>query len=105
MADVDPGPFATAPVPEVTVSAPGDLDRHLLESAGPFVVRGLVSDWPLVQAGRKSGREARAYLLSKSRAAQFVVSIGESGSGGPLFYTPDIRVDFRTLRAGPPDIF
>ena len=105
MADVDPGPFATAPVPEVTVSAPGDLDRHLLESAGPFVVRGLVSDWPLVQAGRKSGREARAYLLSKSRAAQFVVSIGESGSGGRLFYTDDMRMNFRTLRAGLPDIF
>jgi hypothetical protein len=69
------------------------------------VVRGLISDWPLVEAGRKSAKEARDYLLSKSRAAQFVVSIGESGAGGRLFYTDDMRMNFETLRAPLSDIF
>ena len=105
MAEADPGAFAATPVPEIAISRPEDLDRHLLDAVAPFVVRGLVADWPLVAAGRKSARDAREYLLGKSRAAQFMVSVGERGSGGRLFYTDDMRMNFRTARAALPDIF
>ncbi len=105
MAEADPGPFAATPVPEVTVRDPDDLDQRLLAARAPFVVRGLVADWPLVEAGRKSDRAARDYLLSKHRDTQFVVSIGERGSGGRLFYNAEMGMNFRTVRAKLPDIF
>jgi hypothetical protein len=105
MAEADPGTFAAAPVPELTLPGPDELDRHLGLSRTPFVVRGVVSEWPLVQAGRKSDREARDYLLGKHREAQFMVSIGERGSGGRLFYNADMGMNFRTVRARLPAIF
>ena len=105
MAEADPRTVAPAPVPEVTLSGPDELDRQLRSARAPFVVRGLVAEWPLAQAGRKSPREARDYLVRKARKAQFTVSIGERGSGGRLFYTNDMRMNFRTVRASLPDIF
>ena len=105
MADADPAISAATPVPEITVCGPDELDQHLRSARAPFVVRGLVADWPLVEAGRKSDRASRDYLLSKHRDAQFMVSIGERGSGGRLFYNDDMRMNFRTVRARLPDIF
>ena len=93
------------PVPEVAAMPATELDVHLRDADRPFVVRGLVADWPLVEAGRKSGREARDYLLSKRRDAQFVVSVGARGSGGKLFYDEAMRMNFRTAKAKLPDIF
>ena len=93
------------PVPEVAAMPATELDVHLRDADRPFVVRGLVADWPLVEAGRKSGREARDYLLSKRRDAQFVVSVGARGTGGKLFYDEAMRMNFRTAKAKLPDIF
>jgi hypothetical protein len=93
------------PVPEVPAVPAGELDGRLREADKPFVIRGLVADWPLVEAGRKSGHEARGYLLGKRRDTQFVVSVGEWGSGGKLFYDDAMQMNFRTTRAKLPDIF
>jgi hypothetical protein len=93
------------PVPEVAAMPATELDVHLRDADRPFVVRGLVADWPLVEAGRKSGREARDYLLSKRRDTQFVVSVGARGTGGKLFYDEAMRMNFRTAKAKLPDIF
>lgn len=105
MADADHRTFAAAAVKELTVSGPGELGRQLCDANSPFVVRGLVSDWPLVEAGRSSPRAARDYILGKSRAAQFTVSIGKHGSGGRLFYDDDMRMNFSTARAPLAEIF
>jgi hypothetical protein len=92
-------------VPEVHVDGPAELDALLRESKKPFVVRGLVSDWPLVEAGRRSGREARDYLLRHRRNALFTASIGEPGSDGRLFYDDAMQMNFRTVRAKLPELF
>jgi len=106
VAEADPRPTGhAAPVKEISVGAAADLDRQLREAKTPFVIRGLVSDWPLVEAGRKSGRDARDYLLRKRRNAQFTVSIGEAGTGGRLFYDEAMGMNFRTVRAKLPEIF
>ena len=81
------------------------LDARLKGARTPFVVRGLVADWPLVEAGRKSGREARDYLLGRSRDVPFVVSIGEAETGGRLFYDDAMQMNFRTARGKLPEIF
>lgn len=106
MAEADPGIFSgLARIPEVAVADPEDLDARLRAATEPFVVRGLVSDWPLVAAGRRSARDARDYLLRRRQDRQFTVSVGEPGSGGRLFYDAAMAMNFRTVRAKLPDIF
>lgn len=106
MADVDPGSFSPlAAIPEVTVSGPDELDRRLRGAEEPFVVRNLVRDWPLVEAGRRSGQAARRYLLERARNVPFMVSYGPPETRGRLFYDDAMRMNFRTARAALPEIF
>jgi len=105
MAEADPGILAgLARVPEIAATA-GELDALLRGADQPFIVRGLVADWPLVQAGRKSGRDARDYLLRRRRDRAFTVSVGAPGSGGRLFYDDAMAMNFRTATAKLPEIF
>src|ERR1044072_717146 len=78
MAEADPGILSA--IDEIRVSGPDDLDAALRIAKAPFVVRGLVRDWPLVQAGLRSAREARDYILSKARPRPFTVSAGAPGA-------------------------
>jgi hypothetical protein len=106
MAEADPGRFdALARVSEVAVAGTAELDRRLREADRPFVVRGLVADWPLVEAGRRSGRDARAYLLGLRRDRAFAVSVGQPKSGGRLFYDDAMGMNFRMAQAKLPDVF
>ena len=106
MAEADPGIFAgLTPVPEAKISGQDDLDARLRAADAPFVARGLVADWPLVEAGRRSGRDAREYLLLRRRDVAFTVSVGTPESGGRLFYDEAMGMNFRTLRAKLPEIF
>ena len=90
---------------EVTVADAADLDARLRDSDQPFIVRGLVSDWPLVAAGQRSPADARAYLQSRQRDRPFMVSVGDAASDGRLFYDDAMAMNFRTMRARLPDIF
>jgi len=92
-------------IAEITVADAAELDTRLKIAEQPFVVRGLVSDWPLVQAGQRSAREAREYLARHARDTGFVVSVGEPKSDGRLFYNSDMGMNFRTLKAKLPEIF
>ena len=96
---------ALPPVPEVTVADAAELDRRMRAADRPFVVRGLVAEWPLVQAGRQSAAEARAYLLRHRREMPFTVSVGTGETGGRLFYDEAMGMNFRVMRAGLPEIF
>ena len=82
-----------------------DIDARLKGAHEPFVIRGLISDWPLVQAGLESPRAARAYLLDHRRDRAFTVNIGEPGAGERLFYDDAMGMNFRTGRASLNDIF
>lgn len=94
-----------APVPEEQVADAIELDARLRDADRPFVVRGLVDDWPLVEAGRRSGRDARDYLLRRRRDRPFTVSVGAPDSGGRLFYDDAMGMNFRTLTAKLPEVF
>jgi hypothetical protein len=105
MADAPPPPIdALRPVAEEQVAA-GELDALLAGARTPFVVRGLIADWPLVKAGLDSGAAARAYLLAHRRDRAFMVNIGEPGAGDRLFYDDSMAMNFRTGRVGLPEIF
>ncbi|TPG20404.1 cupin-like domain-containing protein [Sphingomonas koreensis] len=106
MPEADPGVAGSIPaVAEVTVADAADLDRRLREADRPFVVRGLAADWPLVQAGRRSARDARDYLLARRKDVPFTVAVGMPGDDGRMFYDKEMQVNFRTLEAKLPEIF
>ena len=78
-----------ARVPELE----GELDLLLRGREQPFVVRGLATHWPLVEAGRK-GRDALfGYLESHARDREFVWSVGKE-PGQSIFYDAEMAVNF-----------
>lgn len=92
------------PIAEVEVADTATLDRLLREATAPFVVRGLVADWPLVQAARRSSQAARDYLVAHHRDVPFTVSVGRPGGGDRLFYDDAMAMNFATVRAKLPEI-
>lgn len=105
MADRD-GPIydRLARVPEREWSGAG-LDSLLDDAREPFVLRGLVADWPLVAAAKRSARDVRRYLLDHARDRPFMVSIGPPGHDGRLFYDHDMAMNFRAGTGKLADIF
>lgn len=81
------------------------LDALLKNARSPFVIRGHVAHWPLVQAGLKSPKSARAYLLGRARDVPFAVSIGQPGHDGRMFYDAAMGMNFQTARGKLTDIF
>lgn len=105
MADAGALPAMALPaVPERSVEA-ADLDAFLREASEPTVIRGLASDWPLVEAGRSGGAAARSYLAGFARDRAFTVNIGQPGGGDRLFYDQEMRMNFRTGKAALAEIF
>ena len=106
MAEADPGIFDSLPaVREIELADAAALDAALRDYPKPFVVRGLASQWPLVEAGRRSGREAREYILRHHRDRAFTVSIGDPRHGGRMFYDETMAMNFRTGKAKLPEVF
>ncbi|GAA0862759.1 cupin-like domain-containing protein [Sphingopyxis soli] len=105
MADRD-GPIydRLARVPEREWRGAG-LDSLLDDAREPFVLRGLVADWPLVAAARRSARDVRGYLVDHARDRPFMVSIGPPGHDGRLFYDHDMAMNFRSGTGKLADIF
>ncbi|MDE2619472.1 MAG: cupin-like domain-containing protein [Sphingomonadales bacterium] len=106
MADDAPASLADLPrVAELPAATGPALDRVLRGATEPFVMRGLVADWPLVEAARQSDRDARSYLVDRARDVPFAVSIGTPGQGGRLFYDETMAMNFRMARGKLADIF
>jgi Cupin-like domain len=108
----DPAPFAFSTLPRVAervAASPAaqlqGLDALLQTTRTPFVIRGLVAHWPLVQAGLQSPRAARSYLLERARDVPFAVSVGPPGHDGRMFYEPNMAMNFQTARGKLADIF
>lgn len=105
MVDGDPAIFAAIPaVAEREATTPAALDNLLRGSRLPFVIRGLVADWPMVEAGLRAPREVRRYLVERARDVPFAVSIGPPGHDGRMFYDAAMEMNFRTARGKLADI-
>lgn len=106
MAEADPSIFAAMKaVPEREVRDEAALDALLKDAREPFLVRGLVKDWPLVQAGLESNNAARAYLVERARPVQFAISLGPPAQGGRMFYDDDMAMNFRMGKGKLAEIF
>lgn len=82
--------FATAqPVREIS-SSRTDFASHIraevASSVEPMIIRGLVADWPAVQAADSSADDLLAYLLRFDVGAVVPISAGPPQLQGRLFY-------------------
>ncbi|WP_333572110.1 cupin-like domain-containing protein [Sphingomonas sp.] len=93
------------PIAEIAAADREALDAALAGSAEPFVVRGLVADWPLVAAGHRGAAQARAYLARFARDTDLTYAEGEAGAGNRIFYDAAMGMNHRTRRARIDTIF
>lgn len=100
MADADPFLLNSLPrVDERPLDGPEALAEALDSDPAPFVVRGLVRDWPLVAAGARSAQAARQYLLEHATAAPFTLHRGRMPGDERLFYDDSFGMNFTTEHA------
>jgi len=104
MSDPDDIFLGLKPLADISATSIDELKPHLAKRK-PFVVRGLVKDWPLVTAGKRSGKAARDYLESKASDRPFVVSMGSDEFNGRIFYRDDMSMNFQMGKAKLPIIF
>ena len=64
----------------------------------PVLLKGLVSDWPVVKAANRSDDAAADYLRQRYNAVPVTVSVGEPEVQGRIFYNADFSaLNFQTL--------
>jgi hypothetical protein len=77
----------------------------LLAGGVPVVLKGLVNEWGLRQAGAKSDAEAMAYLCSFYNDKLLSASYGAPEIDGRLAYTPDLaELNFAARRVRLPEV-
>ena len=86
-----------ADIPEVTHSvevmehvSPAQFAGILHECTEPVLLKGLVSDWPVVKLARESYEKLDAYLRGLYEGATVNVFSGEPEIGGRYFYNEDM---------------
>lgn len=91
------------PVRELRGVTPDRFRDEIVPAQEPVVLRGMVADWPAVQAGRASPRAAANYLRALDNGTPADTMIGPPAIGGHFFYNDDItghNFERRPLRIG-----
>ncbi|GAB3032928.1 cupin-like domain-containing protein [Oleiagrimonas citrea] len=89
-----------SPVEERHGLDPRALPDEVLGSTQPLLLRGLVADWPMVQAAQRSAADAADYLRRFDRNAPVVALVAPPESGGRFFYNDDLSgFNFQRQRA------
>jgi hypothetical protein len=68
----------------------GQFTQEILPAGQPAVLRGLVDQWPAVQAGRASPAAMVDYLRGFSTGANVNVMVADPAIGGRFFYNADL---------------
>ncbi|MBC7918050.1 MAG: cupin-like domain-containing protein [Rhodoferax sp.] len=79
----------TEKIPELSGLDPRALPEELLRSTTPIVLRGLVAQWPMVQAAQQSSKAGSDYLRGLYRGAPVDAFFGAPQYGGRFFYNDD----------------
>lgn len=67
------------------------FSREIVPGYEPVVLRGQVSDWQSVQAGRRGSRAVAEYIAGLDCGRPTDVMIGAPAIGGRFFYSDDMR--------------
>lgn len=88
------------PIPERDTITPDVFCNEILPQGRPVVMRGLVRDWPIVQAGRVSSEVFCQYLKRFDRGHGIPTTYAAPSTGGRLFYNEDLSgFNFRVAPA------
>jgi len=78
-----------AKVKQVTACSPEDISADLLASNEPVILKGLVNNWPIVQAAKQSAEQATKYLNQYYQGLTVGLGVSEPQHDGRLFYNED----------------
>jgi hypothetical protein len=88
-------------VREIDSPATSEVAAIVADLDAPAVFRGLVADWPLVEAARRSDEAVRDCLLGHYEGAPVTVFTGPPEARGRIFYTDDLaEKNFEQNKAG-----
>ena len=74
-----------------SLTGPDAFVREVVEPCRPVVIRGLVSDWPVVQAGERAPAAFREYLSQFDNGDQAEAFFGEPRIAGKYYYRDDLQ--------------
>jgi len=78
------------PVAEWRDVTAGRFQEEIFPSGQPALLRGYVSSWPAVRAGRESPAAIARYLRAADTGVQAPVMTADASIGGRFFYTDDL---------------
>ena len=87
---MDPDLPTANPIQEIAAARLHPLPDGILQSTRPLVLRGLVADWPLVRAARRSAQDAAAYLRQFGDNTMVRAMLGPPEINGRFFYNADL---------------
>jgi len=67
------------------------FQREVVESCQPVILRGLVAEWPVVQAGRASPARLKDYLAAFDVGGRVEAYLGAPAIAGKYYYAPDLK--------------
>ncbi|HEY2465864.1 MAG TPA: cupin-like domain-containing protein [Steroidobacteraceae bacterium] len=73
------------------LEGPEQFLRDVVEPCRPVVLRGLVKDWPIVEAGRRSPAAVRDHLVPLDAGGEIEAYFGAPAIAGKYFYTEDLK--------------
>lgn len=77
-------------VREISGLKPDEIPSEVLTSAEPLLLKGLVAEWPMVQAAKVSAQSADRYIRQFYQNATVGVFFAAPDSGGRVFYNEDL---------------
>ena len=81
-----------APLPERSAVTPDQFREEIVPAGQPVILRGIVADWPLTQAARRSTAEAVDLLKSSATNQPVTISQLPPEARGRFFYQDDMRL-------------
>ena len=75
---------------EMTAVDADEFHGTIVPAAQPVIFRGLVSDWPAVQAGAQSDEALFAHLSGFDQQQSVTTLVGDPEAGGRFFYNADL---------------
>jgi hypothetical protein len=70
---------------------PSRFQGEVVAGCQPVIVRGLVTDWPVVQAGHASPAHLKDYLAAFDAGGRVEAYLGNPAIGGKYYYAPDLK--------------
>lgn len=71
--------------------APARFQQEIVQACRPVVIRGLVSNWPVIEAARASPRALKDYLAAFDSGGQIDTFFGDPTIAGKYYYNPGLE--------------